>query len=400
MKRLVVIGLMMLVWLVACQPSHAQLRPQKPPAFPGSVLPGANCPPGYIVNGRFVPKAEFLATAASPAKPSLPGRPGEKSRIPFAKLPVITGIAWVFPSQGVEIHGTDFTEFYCPSSNLNCRNTTPQLIVNGAPFPSAPYGASAVVASQIQQPGCYTFVLQRKVPVSQGAIKGDPVFTEGPGPQSVPYQEFVFVPKRVLLDGVQPLLATLDQPLGYQIIGKVQDSNNTYAGFGRAIADLKVVAVAASGQRLADGTPGRTIPPDHIQVVSDNAIVVHDELVQGDTIHFIMVHDAHYGDIQSNSLTATLPRRLVIQQVTPAGSGYVITGPNFGSDVNQLRLVENSTAVPQQNLSLSVLTGINTNTIQLTVANSTASGQTTLWLSTLVPGIAQRRVTVTLPPRP
>jgi hypothetical protein len=68
--------------------------------------------------------------------------------------------------------------------------------------------------------------------------------------------------------------------------------------------------------------------------------------------------------------------------------------------VTQLRIIEGSGGVPLQNISLNALTGSNTNTIQLTVKNSTASGPTTIQVFTLVPGIGQsRRVTVTLPPR-
>jgi hypothetical protein len=230
--------------------------------------------------------------------------------------------------------------------------------------------------------------------------QGNNQFTEGPGPLSAAYQEYVFAPTRVRIDAVQPLLADFDSPLRYQIIGVVQDPSGAYKGIGDAIAGLKVTAAAASGQVLADGTQARAIPADHIQASNANAIIVTDELVQGDTFHIISFPDPHYGDVQSNVFAATLPRRLVISQVTQSPTGYVITGPNFGSDVNQLRLVENNNvAVPQGNLSLTVVPGLNTNTFQLAVRNPTASGSIIVWLSTLTPGIGQRRITVTLPPR-
>jgi hypothetical protein len=115
-------------------------------------------------------------------------------------------------------------------------------------------------------------------------------------------------------------------PAGRQVERDAEQHRHT--GLGQASAGLKVMAIAASGQQLADGTQGRVIPPDQIQVAGANALVVQDEMIQGDTIHFILFPDPRYGDVQSNNVTAKTPRRLAIQQITPSGTGYVITGPN------------------------------------------------------------------------
>lgn len=343
------------------------------PTIPRVQVPPspATCPPGYIVNGQFVSKADFQAQSVT----------ASKSKI-TPQNPVISHVVWNFDEDSLEIVGTRFSQFYCPSPNLPCRNTTPHLFVNQTASLSRPYGANSVIAKMPQR-GCQVFVVQRSVAVAQGGN----LFTEGPGPESVPYQDFVFIPTRVFLDGVQVLQDTANQPLGYTLIGHVRDSGGAFQGLGKRIADLKILAIAASGQLLADGSQGRVISADSIHYLTDNAITVRDEVVQGDTLQTILIRDPHYGELQSNNIAVTLPRRLLIQEITPSGTGYVITGPNLGNDVNQLRVTENNTPVPQQNLSLQVVTGINTNTTRLTVRNSSVTGRATVTVSTLVPGI-------------
>ena len=281
-----------------------------------------------------------------------------------------------------------------PNDTASLTQTIPQLIVNNAVVQSQSLGGFFINAPSIQQSGCYTFVVQRRVP-KQEVVQGRVVYTQVLGPQSLPYQEFVFVPNPPVIQRVQSLPISTDQPLGYDIVGP---------GLGKQVAQLQITAAAATNQRLADGTVGKVITGAQIQVIDDNTLRVRDEIVQGATTHVITAPDSHYGTVQSNVVTAVLPKRLVLTNGVSIPGGYILEGPeaSLGSDVNQLRLLENNNTVPQSQLSLQVVTGLNTNTVRIQVNNPGINGTISHRISSIAPGAGgmSRALTINHTPTP
>jgi hypothetical protein len=385
-----------------------QTQPLTQSPIPNLSLGGktpATCPTGYTVNGQFVSKAAFQATqspskssSSSPTSPiapaPLPSIPSPNLALPAIRLPLITGVAWNFDSKLLEIRGNDFSEGYLPNDTASLTQTIPQLIVNNAVVQSRSPGGFFINAPSIQQSGCYTFVVQRRVP-KQEVVQGRVVYTQVLGPQSLPYQEFVFVPNPPVINSVRSLPVSNDQPLGYEIIG--QD-------LGKQVTQLQITAAAAANQRLADGSVATRITANQIQVIDDHTIRIRNEIVQGETKHLVTAPDPHYGTVQSNVVTAVLPKRLVLTNGVSIPGGYILEGPeaSLGSDVNQLRLIENNNSVPQSQLSLQVVTGVSTNTVRIQVNNPAISGTISHRVSSIAPGAGgiSRALTITHNPTP
>jgi hypothetical protein len=307
-------------------------------------------------------------------------------------LPKITAIGWDFRAMLLVISGTDFSEGYFPSDRASITQTTPQLIVNDRVVPSEAPGGFFVQTGAIGQDGCYTFVVRRRVSKELAPN----AYGQELGPQSLPYQEFVFVPHPPVIFNVQSLPVSDDQPLGYEITGP---------GLGKKAAQLTIMAVTPSvNQRLADGSLGTAITPDQIQTINDNTIRIRNEMVQGETKHSVTAPDPHYERLQSNVVTVVLPKRLVLTKGASIPGGYILEGPetSLGSDVNQLRLFENNNPVLQSQLSLQVITGPSTNTVQIRVNNPGISGTVTHKVRSIAPGagLPSRPLTITHTPTP